>query len=327
MDLEYSSYSGKILKADWQHNLYVHKTNILTLGIETEREKGESDYYSESAYGPYTSTFEEEAVTTTGYYLQDQIKLWDSWFTTWGVRIDDHSKFGSETTFRITSAYLVHHTGTKFKGSYGTGFKAPTLYQLYSQYGEKNLDPEESRGWDLGIEQSLFNEKIILGITYFSNEFEELIDFESGASKYINIAEAESRGIETFASLRPNKDLTFQANYTYTYTEDRETGKDLLRRAKNKFGLNVNYQFIQKGNINLDLVYIGKRDDMDYSAWPSVRVELDDYILVNLAASFDIMKNVQLFGRIENLLDEDYEQVKGYGVPEISAFAGIKLSL
>jgi vitamin B12 transporter len=89
----------------------------------------------------------------------------------------------------------------------------------------------------------------------------------------------------------------------------------------------VNYQFIQKGNINLDLVYIGKRDDMDYSAWPSVRVELDDYILVNLAASFDIMKNVQLFGRIENLLDEDYEQVKGYGVPEISAFAGIKLSL
>lgn len=325
-DLDRSSYDGKILKFDWQHNLYLHETNTLTLGIENEEEKGKSKYYSESAWGPYTSRFKEKTARTTGYYLQDQIKLWDSWFTTLGVRMDDHSRFGSETTYRITSAYLIQQTGTKLKGSLGTGFKAPTLYQLYSQYGEKNLDPEESTGWDIGMEQSLFDKKLILGVTYFSNKFDELIEFESGTSKYINVAEAETQGVEVFASVRPNDDLTFRASYTYTDTENKETGEDLLRRAQNKFGLNVNYQFMDKGNVNLSLFYVGKRDDNDYSTWPATRVELDNYVLANLAASYDITRNIQVFGRVENFLDEDYEEVKGFGTPKLSAFAGCKLS-
>ena len=326
-DLDRSSYDGKILKFDWQHNLYLHETNTLTLGVENEEEKGKSKYYSESAWGPYSSNFKEKTARTTGYYLQDQVKLWDSWFTTLGVRLDDHSKFGSETTYRITSAYLVRQTGTKFKGTYGTGFKAPSLYQLYSpQYGDQNLDPEESTGWDIGVEQSLFDKKLILGVTYFSNEFDELIEFESGTSKYINVAETETQGVEVFASVRPIDDLTLRASYTYTDTEDKETGKDLLRRAQNKFGLDVNYQFMDKGNVNLSLVYVGKRDDNDYSTWPATRVELDDYVLANLAASYDITRNIQVFGRVENFLDEDYEEVKGFGTPELSAFAGCKLS-
>jgi len=327
-DLDRSSYDGKILKFDWQHNLYLHETNTLTLGIENEEEKGKSKYYSESAWGPYTSSFKEKTARTTGYYLQDQVKLRDSWFTTLGVRLDDHSRFGSETTYRIASAYLVRQTGTKFKGTYGTGFKAPSLYQLYSQYGNQNLDPEESTGWDIGVEQSLFDKKLILGVTYFSNEFDELIEFvgyESGTSKYINVAEAEAKGVEIFASVRPIGDLIFRASYTYTDTEDKETGKDLLRRAQNKFGLDVNYQFMDKGNVNLSLVYVGKRDDNDYSTWPATRVELDDYVLANLAASYDITRNIQVFGRVENFLDEDYKEVKGFGTPELSAFAGCKL--
>jgi len=181
------------------------------------------------------------------------------------------------------------------------------------------------------VEQSLFDKKLILGVTYFSNEFDELIEFEliefeSGTYKYINVAEAEAKGVEVFASARPIDDLTFRASYTYTDTEDKETGKDLLRRAQNKFGLDVNYQFMDKGNVNLSLVYVGKRDDNDYSTWPATRVELDDYVLANLAASYDITRNIQVFGRVENLLDEDYEEVKGFGTPELSAFAGCKLS-
>lgn len=326
LDLDLSSYEGKILRFDWQHNLYLHKTNTMTLGIENEEEKGKSKYYSESAWGPYSNSFKEKTARTIGYYLQDQIKLWNSWFTTLGVRLDDHSRFGTETTYRITSAYLIHRTGTRLKGSFGTGFKAPTLYQLYSQYGEKNLDPEESIGWDIGIEQSIFHDKLSLGLTYFNNEFDDLIEFESNTSRYINVAEAETQGVEIFASIRPIDDLTFLASYTYTDTEDKETGKDLLRRAQNKFALNVNYQFMDKGNVNLNLVYVGKRDDSDYSTWPATQVELDEYVLVDLAASYDITGNIQIFGRVENLLDEDYEEVKGFDTPELSAFAGCKLS-
>jgi len=321
------SYDGQILKFDWQHDLHLHKTNTLTLGVETEKEKSESSYYSESLFGPFSSTFPEKTARTTGYYLQDQIKLWDSWFTTLGVRLDDHNRFGNETTYRITSAYLIRQTGTKIKGTYGTGFKAPSLYQLFAPvYGDENLKPEKSKGWDAGVEQSLFGERVVLGATYFHNRFKDLIDFDSAASKYINVGEAETKGVEMSASLRPLEDLTLRASYTYTDTEDKATGHPLLRRAQNKAGVDVGYRFLAKGNVNLGLVYVGKREDLDYSAFPARRVELDEYHLVNLAASYDISKNIQVYGRIENLADESYEEVKGYGKPGISVFGGLKLS-
>jgi vitamin B12 transporter len=326
-ELSRDSYDGRLLKLDWQHDLHLHKTNTLTLGVETEEERAESSYYSESFFGPFTSTFEEKTARTTGYYLQDQIKLWDSWFTTLGLRLDDHSKFGNETTYRITSAYLIRQTGTKIKGTYGTGFKAPSLYQLYAPtYGDENLKPEKSAGWDAGLEQTLWGERLVLGATYFSNRFKDLIDFDSGTSKYINIGEAETKGVELFASVQPADDLTLRASYTYTDTEDKSTGKPLLRRPKNKAGVDVGYRFLKRGNINLGLVYVGERDDLDFSTFPATRVELGDYLLVNLAASFDITKNFQVYGRIENLLDENYEEVKGYGTPGVSVFGGLKLS-
>jgi vitamin B12 transporter len=78
--------------------------------------------------------------------------------------------------------------------------------------------------------------------------------------------------------------------------------------------------------VNLGFVYVGKREDLDYSAFPARRVELDEYHLVNLAASYDITKNIQVYGRMENLFDESYEEVKGYGKPGISVFGGLKLS-
>jgi vitamin B12 transporter len=327
-ELSRDSYDGRLLKFDWQHDLHLHKTNSLTLGVETEEEKGESSYYSESFFGPFSSTFPEKTARTTGYYLQDQIKLWDSWFTTLGVRLDDHSKFGNETTYRITSAYLIRQTGTKLKGSYGTGFKAPSLFQLYAPiYGDENLKPEKSAGWDAGLEQSLFGERVVLGATYFNNRFKDLIEFDSGLSKYINIGEAETKGVELFASVRPMDDLTLRASYTYTDTEDKATGKPLLRRPKNKVGFDAGYRFLAKGNLNLGVVYAGERDDFDYSAWPATRVKLGDYLLVNLAASYDVTQNIQVYGRIENLLDNRYEEVKGYGTPGISVFGGLKLSI
>jgi vitamin B12 transporter len=90
--------------------------------------------------------------------------------------------------------------------------------------------------------------------------------------------------------------------------------------------VDVGYRFLKRGNINLGLVYVGERDDLDFSTFPATRVELGDYLLVNLAASFDITKNFQVYGRIENLLDENYEEVKGYGTPGVSVFGGLKLS-
>jgi hypothetical protein len=93
-DLERSAYDGQTVKFDWQHNLRLHKSNTLTLGVETEKEKASSTYYSESVYGPYSGDFPEKTARTTGYYLQDRIRVLDAWFTTLGVRLDDHDRSG-----------------------------------------------------------------------------------------------------------------------------------------------------------------------------------------------------------------------------------------
>lgn len=325
-DLSRSTFEGQIVNFDWQHNLHIHRTNILTLGVETQEQQGKSDYYSESAWGPYSSSFKNKTARRFSYYLQDKIRLWDSWFTTLGVRADDYGRLGTDITYRITSAYLIRQIGTKIKGTYGTGFKAPTIYQLYSQYGDENLKPEKSTGWDVGVEQSLLGEKLTMGATYFRNELNQLIDFDSGTSKYKNVAKAETSGVELFMFVRPIDDLTIRVSYTYTDTKDKSTGEELLRRPRNKFGFDLNYRFLEKGNVNLSVLYVGKRDDNDYSTSTVKRVVMDDYVLANLAASYQITKNFQIFGRIENLFDADYEEVKGFGMPGISAFGGLKIS-
>ena len=166
----------------------------------------------------------------------------------------------------------------------------------------------------------------MLGATYFRNRFENLIDFDSAASKYKNIAEAESDGVELFMTVRPYYNLSIKGNYTLIETEDKSTGSALLRRTGINSDWNLIYRFLAKGDIDLGIVYVGKRDDLDYSTWPAKRVELDGYTLVNLAVAYDISKNIKAFVRADNLFDVDYEEVKGYGTYGISAFGGIKVS-
>jgi len=327
LDLVRSSFESQLMGFNWQHSFYLHEDNILTFGFEAEEEEGASDYYSESMFGPYSSTFDKETATTYGYYLQDQIKLWDRLFTTLGVRLDDHSRFGSETTYRIAPAYLIEATGTKLKGTYGTGFKAPTLFQLFSDYGDPSLDPETSQGWDAGVEQHLLGEKLTCGVTYFQNEFDDLIDYDFVTSTYNNIAEAESNGVEAFVTAQANEHLTVGASYTYTDTEDKTTGKDLLRRADHKCSLAVTYRFPDDGNITCEVIYVGKRMDVDTSTYPAPRVELDEYTLLNLAGSYPIAENLEVFGRVENLADQNYEEVKGFGTPGVAGYVGLRLSL
>jgi len=330
-DSERGQYDGQLMKLDWQHHLQLHKTNALTFGFEYEREEGKSKYYWESIWGPGQSIFPKKTANIKGYYIQDEIKLWDRLFATLGIRIDDHSRFGSETTYRVAPAYLIKETDTKIKGTFGTGFKAPTLYQLFAPatlwgpIGNKDLKPEKSKGWDFGVEQNFFKNRVTLGATYFRNDFKDLIQFDWGQG-YINIAKAKTEGVELFASAKPIDDLTLRINYTYTDTEDKTTGEALIRRPKNKIGFDINYHFLNNGNVNLGVIYVGKRDDLDFSISPSRRVKLDQYTLVNLAVSYDITKNFQLFGRVENLLDKEYEEVKGFGTPGLSFFGGMKLS-
>lgn len=325
IDSSQGEYKGRLFKMDWQHNLSLHPTNTITAGIEYEREQGESRYIYESMWGPGQSLFPEESTRTTGIYLQDSIKIQNAFFMTIGVRFDDHSRFGNKTTYRIAPA-VVFKSGTKLKATYGTGFKAPSLYQLYAPatawgpVGNQNLEPEISKGWDVGIEQFLFQDRLTLSFTYFRNDFENLIlyDFSQG---YINISEAETKGYEMFLSAHPLNPLTIQGSYTYTHAIDKDNNEQLLRRPKHKANLIFNLQFFKKANANLSIIHVGKRFDL--FPYPT-RTEADAFTLFNLTASYQVTKNIEIFGRIDNLFDTEYEVVLGYGTAGRSAYIGIK---
>lgn len=317
-----SSFDSQRVKLDWQNNFYIGESNILTIGLETEEEEGKS----KSTFGD----FPKKDARTDSAYVEDQIKLGDVFFITLGARVDDHEEFGSEGTYRATFAWLLEQTGSKVKYTYGTGFKAPTLFQLFAPpdpmfggaLGNPNLKPEKSEGFDIGIEQELYSGRVRFGITAFENDFEDLIGFDF-VEGYINIDEAETSGVELFVSVQPLDNLMINATYTYTETEDRSTGEELLRRPKDVADVDINYQFPEKGNVNLEILYIGNRDDVDPNTFDTVK--MGGYTVVNLAASYYLNENMEIFGRVENLLDREYEEVKGYGTAGLSVFGGVKL--
>ncbi len=320
-------YNGRTFKVDWQHNLYLHPTNTITAGLEYEREEGDSVYNWNSAWGPGESLFPEKSARTTGIYLQDNIKLWDTFFMALGVRFDDHERFGSHTTYRFAPA-LVLKSGTKLKASYGTGFKAPSLYQLFApatmfgSVGNENLEPEKSKGWDIGIEQYLFEDRLTFSFTYFRNDFEELIDYD-WAQGYINKADAETRGYEIVVTAQPLNSLSLHGSYTYTKAEDVTNELNLLRRPKHKGTFTIQYRFKDKGVFNLHMLHVGERDEV--FPYPT-RTIAPAYTVFNLGASYRILDNLEIFGRIDNLFNTGYEAILGYGAAGRSAYVGFRYS-
>ena len=154
-------YKSGLFKLDWQNNFFLKPTNTLTAGLELEQEKGRSDYISESVYGPYESRFPTARAGVAGIYILDHWETGGRFFVTTGVRADLHSRAGGAVTFRVAPAYLIAATGTRLKATLGTGFKSPSLYQLFAPatsfgpVGNPLLRPERALGWDAGIEQSL----------------------------------------------------------------------------------------------------------------------------------------------------------------------------
>ncbi|MFA4983941.1 MAG: TonB-dependent receptor [Candidatus Omnitrophota bacterium] len=312
-------YKGNNKKVEWQHNISPVKWDTVTAGFEYERESGASSYtIIPDPYG-YSSYQGRKSIDNYGYYLQDQLKVWDRLFITPGLRVDDHEMFGTETTYKISTAYLIPKTGTRLKANWGTGFKAPTLFQLYSSYGSTNLSPEKNKSYDFGIEQNFFQNKVAVDLTYFHNKYSNLVDYNYSTSKYYNVGKAVTKGLELGTKFMPLDNLTLSANFTYTKTEDKETGKELLRHPERQFNFDVNWVFLPKANLNFGANYVGSRKDTGY-------ITDKAYTVFRLAASYDITKDLQVFGRIENLFDKKYQEVYGYETLGRSFYAGIKAS-
>ncbi len=320
-----SNYNSRLYKFDFQNNVFANEMNTLAFGLEYEKEKGDSRYYSESTWGPYEAVFPSNEADILALYLHDNMNINNSFLPTLGIRFDRHNKYGSSATFHIAPVYFIGRSNTKLRASIATGFKAPSLYQLYSQYGDEALKPEKVKSFDIGFEQYLYKDIVSFSAEYFYNDFSNLIDFESNLFKYVNLGSASTNGIEIETAARPLKNLYLKLYYTHLNTDDKAAKEKLLRRAKNTAGITANY-FFKELNFNLNFLFVGKRDDMDYSILPPQRITLKEYTKINLTASHNITKSAQIFGRIENLTNQDYEDVLGFGTPKRSFYFGFKLN-
>ena len=298
----------------YQANLLVTDTNTITAGVDYLQEE------AASTFQPFTRQ------NLTGVFLEDQFSLWDRSFSTIGVRWDEHSTAGSAETYRFTQLFRVDETGTSFHGTIGRGFRAPSISQRVGVFGgNPNLRPEFSKGWDIGIEQELFEGDFVFDVTYFRNDFQDLIVSVPPFFQFENVGLARTSGVEFSMKTWLTSDTQLNASYTATRTLDLLTGNELLRRPREKASVSVHKQMLDdRASLNMYCFYVGHRIDFDNNF---ARTTLDDYILVNLSGTYQLSDRWQLFSRVDNLFGENYEEAFGFGTPGISYFGGVRVSL
>ena len=304
-------YQGTKIKGDWQNIFHLHPNNTLTLGLEDEEDQLQNQ----------SENIGTKSYNTQGYYLSDQFKLFERSFTTASVRYSNNNRSGDKVTWSLTEAVLVKETGSKLKGNIGTGFKVPTLYELYAPfYGNPDLNPETSLNWDLGFEQGFFDQAVQFGATYFSNQFNNLIQADP-ANFWIaeNINSATAKGVEAFVQVTPIDDLILRGNYTYDDTLDEDTGAPLINRPRNKGNFEANYHFLKDADINFMVIAVGEKDGVLGTRVPA-------YAIANLAGSYQVHPNVKLFARIDNLFNKEYQEVYGYGTTRLAGYGGVSLT-
>ena len=239
-----------------------------------------------------------------------------------GVRLDDHERFGSATTFRVTANYYDEDSGWRLRGNYGEGFKAPSPFQLtFACCGatapNPDLQPESSKAWEIGLEKASRHDDFRFSATFFRRATSNLIDFSFASGIYENIARSRAKGIELGLEFALRRDLFLSANYTYLTARDRSSGSQRARVPKSSAFARLDWRAGRKLNTSLSLTYNGRENDAfgTVGAW----------LRLDLRASYALSDRFELFGRIDNLLDENYQDVFGFGTPGISAFAGLRV--
>jgi len=311
-------YRGDRVKIDYQGNIHLMPGEVLTLGAEHQL-----DEINDSA--PVVAQMANDAV-----FLQLQSSFGERFFNTISVRYDNNDRFGGKATFRLAPAFLIPETGTKLKGSIGTGFKAPTLDEMFDSYPEFGffanpyLKPETSVGYDIGFEQSLPGDRVAFGATYFHNNIANLISINETGTSYANIGQATTQGVETFVSYKPVTAVTLRADYTYTNAVDDILHQELLRRPRDKASLNATWQVTEAASVSATVLYVGPWVDINRSGSVSGLIA-KGYTLVNLAGSYDLGHGLTAFARIDNLLDQHYQDPTGFLHPGLGVFAGLRI--
>lgn len=310
-------YQGILDATDWVS---------LVFGAEHER----SRFDSRDSFGGQDGG----RANLTSFYGQATLRPVSGLTVTGGVRHDDHNRFGGATTFSASGTYTPNGGATLVRASYGEGFKVPSLYQLYSVYGNQMLRPEESKSWDAGLTQRFLDGGIEISGTYFHRDTNNQIDFAScfGVTSpicetrpfgyYDNIQETRAEGVEATLTLRPVEQFTVAGQYSFIDARNRITGLQLARRPRETFSVVTDYAFPFGLNLGATLSHVGASFENASNLTP-----LEGYVLADLRASIAVTDKVELYGRVENLFDERYETVFRYGTAGRAAYGGVRLKL
>jgi vitamin B12 transporter len=261
---------------------------------------------------------------------------------TGGYRHDDHRSFGAHGSLQFAAAWQTS-IGTIVRASWGQGFKAPTLYQLFSGYGNPGLKPETSRGWDMGVEQHWQEGRIRATATWFERDTRQLITFLNCPDPgnlicsapghlpfgyYQNAALARASGVELQASLVISPLADLKVNFTHANSRDRSPGSpdyglQLLRRPKQVLNAALNLHFGTQVTATTALRHVSASPEMNFDVFPAQRIALDAYTLVDLRVAVQAGQDWQIAGRIENLFDRRYETVYQYGTLRRTAYLSV----
>ncbi len=248
-----------------------------------------------------------------GFYFQTKYNYKDQLILTAGVRFNKNQVFDNRTTYQFEGLYKINQTGTTIRASTATGFRAPTGNDLFfPNFSNPNLKPEESDNWEIGFDQSLFNNKLTFGAIYFDSEIENKIQFDLATFSIGNVGLANSKGIESYISYRIIKYLGFSANHTWNQAVDGDKAP-LTRVPKHAFNASLDYL---DGPLNgLLAVYArsGIRDGVFNTA---------GFATLRVALKYQVTENLKITARGENLLDKDYEEIPGFETPGIAGYGG-----
>jgi len=302
----------------------------LTGGVDVERESFRNTTPSAFAFQGKRHTTNIGVVGQYNLLVNQALSLGAS------VRYDDNNRFDNTTTYRLQGSYAFA-TGTRLHAAWGTGVKNPGYFELYGYsdghyIGNPNLKPEKSKGWEVGLEQRIGGDAATIGATWFDSKLEDEIYTTYPAPDFVatpdnRTTDSKQHGLEIYASARPSSQLSLYA--AYTYLKARENGAVEVRRPKHIASVNATWTSADRRfNSTLTVRYNGKQTDVAYTdpSYVPVTETLGDYVLVNLNAEVKLRDNIALTGRIENLLDQDYEEIFSFQTPGISAYGGLRVT-
>jgi vitamin B12 transporter len=280
--------------------------------------------YSRGSDAVPANTYDvDQAETNWALYLQSQAEILPGWNLTGGLRHDEYSDFEDATTWRAGTSWRLPWTQTMLHANYGTAF-APASPQnreaaLFGNPGF--LAPEQSKGFEFGIEQPFANNKATVSLTWFRNNISNLIVFTPPFGPLQQINQARTEGLEAALSWQPADYFGFNAQYTYLDADDLTASTRLVRRPRHTISADKWVKPVPKLRIGLGALYVIDRED----GFGAAQRDIEDYLRLRLTASYEVCKNLEIFARVENLLSERYEEVLGFPAMRTGAYAGFRL--